>query len=219
MSTFEGGVDQLIERVKQDGLEKANKERDAILQKAQKEAEAIIEAAKANAQKLLLDAKRHQEQERFALEKELELAARDFSLKLSEYLRNQMMFPVIKESVRLTLKEPQFLADVLKRLVVEYVKDSQSSIDVLVPKEMRTSLAAFFAGAAFDALEQNDNLRLKDENGLEGFVLIKRGENYVWDFRVETVALELMRLVEPQLKKYFMTSKKVNANQAEAALV
>jgi V/A-type H+/Na+-transporting ATPase subunit E len=219
MSKLETGIDQLIERVKTESIDKAKAERADLIKQAEHEAQAIIQAAHAKAEALLRDTQAHINKEKKALARELELAARDFSVRLSERLREQMFFPVIKESVRATLKQPDFLKEVLERLIVEYVKENPCNLDVLVPKELRVTLAAFFAGAVFDRLDKNADIRLLDEHGIEGFALIKRGEHYVWDFRAETIALELMRLVEPSLRKYFTAQNKVLPSEILEAAV
>lgn len=219
MSTFENGVDQLIERVKSEGLDKAAIAAAEILKKAHNDAQNIMKLAHSQAEKLIREAKQQSIKERQALEIELRLAARDFSLKLTDRLRAQWWFPSIKESVRITLKQPDFLAEILKRLVLEYIKENPGSIDVLVPKELKTTLAAYLASHIFDQLDKKCDVSLKDEAGLEGFVLVKRGEHYVWDFRVDTVAEELMRLVEPSLKKYFMSIKPVVSDTSQLSTV
>jgi V/A-type H+/Na+-transporting ATPase subunit E len=208
MKNSNSGIDQLIERVRIEAIDKAKIECDEMLAKAKIEAQKIIDHAQKKTSLLLKQAETAMNMERQKLFKELELATRDFIVEIDIRLREQMFFPVIKETVRANLKEPGFLKEVLEKLIIEYVKEEPSNLDVLVPKELRTMLAAYFAGAVFDRLDKKCDVRLLDDNGIEGFVLIKRGEHYVWDFRVETIAQELMRLVEPSLKKYFTAISK-----------
>lgn len=219
MSAIENGVDQLIGRIRVEAMQKVELERERIIAEAKREAEALIAQAKEDALRLSEAAKEEIKRERETLKVELELAARDFCVSLHERLRTQMFFPLMKETVRATVKEPDFLKEVLMRLINTFVTENPCNLDVLVPKELKTTLAAFFASTIFEALEQNCDIRLKDEDGLEGFVLIRRGEHFVWDFRVDTIALELMRLVEPSLRKYFLASSHKSAsNSALSAL-
>jgi vacuolar-type H+-ATPase subunit E/Vma4 len=208
MSKLESGVDQLIERVKTQGIEKALEEGTRYKKAAIEEAEDIIRAAKIKAEIIIKDAKTQIDLERDLFTKETQLAARDFCLKLSERLRKQLILPVIKENVRATLKEPSFLKEVLLKLCVDYVKENPSSIDVLVPKELKITLSSFMQAAIFDYLDKNPPIRLIGEDGLDGFLLIRRDDNFIWDFRVKTVAEEIMRLLEPFLRKYFVVSEK-----------
>lgn len=211
------GVDQLIERVRAEALQGAQNDRDRIIDEATKIAASLIAKAKEEAQCLVEQAQQEALKEKEAMTVELELAARDFCITLHERLRSQMFFPLMKENVRATAKEPDFLKEVLTRLITSYVKENPCNLDVLVPKELKTTLAAFFASGIFESLEKNSDIRLQDEEGLEGFVLIRRGEHFVWDFRVDTIASELMRLVEPTLRKYFMASSHKNANSSLSA--
>lgn len=217
MSKQESGIDQLIQRVRSEGVEKAQNQSEEIIDEAERRARAIIEDAHRNAQKIISDAMVSKSDDKRLLGRELEFAARDFSLKIGERLKEQFYFPNIRESVRATLKEPDFLKQVLSRLIVEYVRDNPCNLDVLVPKELKTTLAAFFASGVFDRLDNDCDIRLLDEEGLEGFVLIRRGEHYVWDFRVDTIAEELTRLVEPSLRKYFTAPNKTLAHEPKIA--
>lgn len=215
----ESGIDQLIERIRIDAIAKAQHERDDIIKKATADAHALIAKAKNDADILLSEARTQIAKEQRAMATELEHAARDFLVKLAERLKEQLFFPAIKEHVRITLKEPTFLKEVLERLIIDYVKTNPCNLDVLVPKELKTTLATFFAGAIFDALDKKCDVRLLDEDGIEGFALIKRGEHYVWDFRAETIAQELVRLIDPQLRKYFTASARPLSTPMHDAIV
>ncbi len=217
MTRTEHGIDQLIQRIRVEAIGKAQEERDAIVKQAQADAAAIVEQAKHQAETLLADARTQIKQEKRTMTTELELAARDFTLKFHERLKEQLFFPAIKENIRITMREPAFLKDVLGRLLIDYTKNNSSNLDVLIPKQLKTTLATYFAGAIFDALDKSCEVRLIDEEGMEGFVLLHRGDHFVWDFRVDTIAEELLRLIEPQLRKFFTSPPLTRAAAMEAS--
>lgn len=218
MSKQESGIDSLIQRIKKDAVDKVHLEREEILKKAHAEAKAIVDAAILKSEALVTQTNVYINNEKRKMTAELELAARDFSVKLAERIKDQLFFPAIRENIRITVKEPNFLKEILQRLITDYVKTNASSLDILVPKELKTTLATYFAGAIFDALDKKCDLRLIDEEGIEGFVLIKRGEHYVWDFRVQTISEELIRLIEPSLRKYFTAPRVASADTAKLAM-
>jgi vacuolar-type H+-ATPase subunit E/Vma4 len=217
MDTNRIGVDQLIEKVKKEVNDEAMAQRDAIINQANIKAIEIINQAKMQAELIIKDTQNFIKQEKITLHNELELACRDFYLKLNERLKNQLLFPVIKEEVRLTLKEPDFLKSVLKDLILNFASNN-TSIDVLISKEAKISLSAYFASSIFDHIDKNLSLKLLDEEGLDGFVIIRKQDHCIWDFRVETIALELTRLLEPNLRKYFSIQKKVTAPALSEAI-
>lgn len=216
MHQQDGSLDQLIDRIKNEALDKAKSEAQAIMLEAEHKAQAIIDQASKTAKALLDDSRAHVEREKLIMRTELELAARDFSLKFAERLSDQLLFPIMKQQVRATLKEPSFLKEVLQKIMATLAVENPCSIDILIPKEQKTTLAAFFAAAVFDALDKKIDWRLIDEDGIEGFVLMKRDEQYVWDFRAETVSRELIRLIEPSLRKYFLPHSKNNAPEIKS---
>lgn len=207
MNTNRIGLDQLIEKVKKEVQEEAVAKSDLLIKEARNTAELIIENAQKQADNLLNDAQKFVQQQKNNLTNELELASRDFYLKLNDRLKTQLLFPVIKEQVRKTLKEPEFLKSVLKDLIINFVS-SANSIDILVSKEMKASLSAYFACATFDHIDAVSKVNLIDEEGIEGFVIIKKQDHCIWDFRVQTIALELSRLLESDLRKYFSLQTK-----------
>lgn len=215
MHQQDGSLDKLIDRIKNEALEKAQAEAQALLIEAEHKAQAIIEQASMTAKALLDESRTDLVKERLMMHTELELAARDFSLKFAERLTEQLLFPIIKQQVRATLKEPRFLTEVLQKIMTTLAVENPCSVDILIPKEQKTTLAAFFAAAVFDALDKKIDWRLIDEDGLEGFVLIRRDEHYVWDFRTETISRELVRLIEPSLRKYFSPNTKTTVAESK----
>lgn len=208
MDTAQNGIDQLINKLKKEVEEETFGKKEKIIKEAQEKAQQIVEEAKMQAKLLLKEAQNLIHKEKVALAMEMELAARDFSLKLTERLKKQLFFPIIKKEARLTFKDPDFFKQMLKELLLEFVKTNSSNLDVLVSKEIKESMAAYLASSVFDELENNPPIKLLDEENLEGFVLLQKQDHYVWDFRVETIAKELSRLVEPSLRKYFSLQTK-----------
>lgn len=222
MTIEESGIDSLIKRVRDKAIGEAHIEAQKIIDGAKIKADSLMKEAQVKADLTIKAANQYAADEREKLDQELQLAARDFLIKLSERLKQQMHFPVIKKSIRATLKEPDFLKQVLEKLILDYTKNNSKSIDILIPKELKTTLCAFFASAIFDEIEKKNDIKLIDEEGIEGFVLIEKQHHYFWDFTAETIARELSRLVEPTLKKYFVlespVKKPIKAQDAHMAL-
>lgn len=201
MSQTTSGVAELISRLKRDGVDAGEAEKQRLLDEAEKQAAAIVAEAKAKAEQLLTDAKKERERQRQQLEAELKMAARDFALRFSERIRQQVIEPVVSGPVQGVLEDPAFLRTTIQELCVAYAK-SGSDIELTLSPETRAKLEAFFTAELGRALGERE-LSLVDENGLVGFRLAKKGDSFAWDFSLDAVTSELLRLVDPALRRFF----------------
>lgn len=86
-STTSAGVQQLIDRLQQDGLAKGQAEADAILGQARREAVEILEQARQEADQIVAAARHEAERTRLNGQEAVRLAGRDAILRLTEELR------------------------------------------------------------------------------------------------------------------------------------
>ncbi len=197
MAELTSGINQLIERIKNEGVAKGEAESARILREAKVEAQRILDEARSEATSLITKA----EAERDALKKradsELRLAIRDFIADFAERIRKQIIEPAATEKVRETIASPAFLGETLKQIVTDYVAAGGTAIEAVVSDELREQLGAYFADAC------GERLMLSAEQGLAGFRLRREHEGFTWDFTLEAVVAELQRLVDPTLRPFF----------------
>lgn len=201
MSQTTSGVAELISRLKRDGIDAGEAEKQRLLDEAEKKAAAIVAEAKAKAEELLAQAKQERERQKQQLEAELQMAARDFALRFSERIKQQIIEPVVSGPTKAVLEDPAFLRATLQELCVAYAKTG-ADIELTLSPETRAKLEAFFTGELSRALGERQ-LSLVDESGLVGFRLAKKGDSFAWDFSLDAVTAELLRLVDPALRRYF----------------
>lgn len=201
MSQTTSGVAELIGRLKKDGIDAGEAEKRRLLEEAEQKAAAIIADAKAKADQLLASAKQERERQKQQLEAELQMAARDFALRFSDRIKQQVIQPVVTDPIKAVLDDPSFLKATLQELCVK-VAQSGADIEVALSPETRAKLEGFFTGELTRALGGRE-LSLVDESGLVGFRLAKKGDSFAWDFSLDAVTSELMRLVDPALRGYF----------------
>lgn len=201
MSQTTSGVAELIGRLKKDGIDAGEAEKRRLLEEAEKKAAAIVAEAKTKADQLLQSAKQERDRQKQQLEAELQMAARDFVLRFSDRIKQQVIHPVVADPVKAVLDDAGFLKATLKDLCVKYA-ESGADIEVALSPETRAKLEGFFTGELKSALGGRE-LSLVDENGLVGFRLAKKGDSFAWDFSLDAVAQELMRLVDPTLRGFF----------------
>ena len=132
------GVEALIERLRQQGVEAGRAARDEYLAEAEREAEKIIKDAREKAAVVVEDA--HQESERLKASGEdaLRVAMRDAALRMRETLRKRL-----EGQVRLLVAKQLVDEDFLRQLIVEVARkarvdskaDEAEDIELLLPAE------------------------------------------------------------------------------------
>lgn len=197
MTEMTSGVGDLLQRLRTDGVEAGEREKQRIVGEAEEKARALVAQAEAQAGEIVSAAQSQVDARRRQLDAELGMAARDFAFRFAERVKRQVIEPLIQQRVTETLSTPPVLQDALLALV----KERAGGATVTVSPETRSQLEAFFRHELGRAVEDGA-LEVRSEDGLTGFRLQRSGESFSWDVTGEAVARELSALVEPTLRRY-----------------
>ncbi len=201
MTEMTSGIGDLLQRLRQDGVEAGEAEKQRLLRDAEEQAAALLADAKAKAKEIVAAADAEAVAKRKQLDAELGMAARDFALRFAERVKSQAIEPLVRAQVDAGLDDPNLLKEVLSGLIREKTGDAS----VAVSPEMQQKLSAYFERELARQLVDGQ-LEIKLETGLTGFRLQRKGESFSWDVTGEAVADELSQLVEPSLRKYFQVN-------------
>jgi V/A-type H+-transporting ATPase subunit E len=132
------GVEALIERLRQQGVEAGRAARDEYLAEAEREAEKIIKDAREKAAVVVEDAHQESERLRASGEDALRVAMRDAALRMRETLRKRL-----EGQVRLLVAKQMVDEEFLRQLIIEVARkarvDSKAEeaedIELLIPEE------------------------------------------------------------------------------------
>lgn len=178
-------VQELLERIKREGVESAEAQaaaivadaetrRTALIAAAEKEGKAIIERAKA-------DAARSEDAGKAALVQ----ASRDLILAFRGEME-KLLAGIVKNEV-----DAAFDADTLRKalpaILEAWSKDGRDELSVLVPEKELKSLEAFFRDKLNASLKKNVEFKpLKDTKS--GFRIVEKGGSVYYDFTAQAVA-------------------------------
>lgn len=185
------GVEALIERLRQQGVDAGRSAKEEIVAEGEREAERIVKAAREKASALVEDARQEAERLKASGEDALKVAVRDTVLRMRETLRKRL-----EGQVRKLVAEQLVDQEFLRKLILEVARkartdsgaDDAENIEVLLPaeavgldelqrdpKELESRLSRFAKeiasatwreGVSIGALEAGDRgirVRLKDE--------------------------------------------------------
>ena len=190
-------LQELIDKIKKDGIESASSEAVRIKHDAEAEAARIIQAAQKEAAGITSRGKADAERFEKAGKAAIEQAARNLILGFKAELQ-ALLDRVIRQAATSAFKEEAFkqiLPDLLKTWIS---KTGTDSVDLLLSGEDLEKLKSWAVGAL--AAELKNGLELRSDRNLgAGFRIAAKDGSAYYDFSAESVTELLSAYLNPQL--------------------
>ncbi|OQA88474.1 MAG: V-type ATP synthase subunit E [Lentisphaerae bacterium ADurb.Bin242] len=191
-------IQGLLEKIHSDGIQKAEKEKTAILTDARIQAAKIIEDAKIQAEAF---ARKSEETVRADEEKgkaAIRQAARDAVLALRADLQTKLN-AVVHACVGEAMK-PELMEQIILQLAAAYVKNpnAEASVEVLLSQRDQAAVEAYLKTRLLASLKAQPVIRLTNEFN-SGLQISFRGSDVYFDFSDDALAEVLCRFVGPKL--------------------
>ena len=178
-------VQELLDKIKRDGVESAQADAAKILSDAEAKRAVIVAAAEKEARAIVDEAKADAQRSADAGRAALVQASRDLLLAFKGQI-DEMLSVIVKSRV-----EAAFDADTVKKalpaILEAWAKDGRDELSVLLPEGDLRSLEAYFKDKLGAALKKGVELRpLKDTKS--GFRIVEKGGAAYYDFSATAVA-------------------------------
>jgi len=178
-------VQELINKIKKDGIETAAQEASKVKQAAETEAAQIIEAAKKEAAEIVEKGKKDAARSEKAGVAALEQASRNLVLVFKDEIQ-ALLDKLVKGQL-----ESSYSTDVLKTVLPDLLKawgtKNADTLEILLPEASLGKLQAFFKAKL--AAELKKGLEIKPDSSLSGgFKIAKKDGSAYYDFSAEAVA-------------------------------
>lgn len=207
-------LDHIIERIRQEGVDEAEKRSEEIISSARKQAASMIDDARAEADRILAEA----EEKTKSIEKRsmaaLDQAARDLLLTIEEAVEN-IFEDLIHEAVDQSMDQT-LVRDVLTRVIGEcFTGHDEGGMEVLLSQEDGQELVEFFATKYKEKMDKGLELRT-DSEVLKGFRISFKDKNVYLDYTSEAVAEALANFLRPRLAEIVKCAAQVHDGVASA---
>ncbi len=199
-------LEELIEQIKKDGVEKAQKEASEIIKAAKDEAEKITEKAKTDADKIMENAK--EECQRFVLssEESLRQAGRNLLLSFRESVQRELR-AVIGENVS-EIYSKEALCSVILETVTAWSKNSDAdSLSLLLNQKDLDIIEAQLLSALKEKAMQGVTL-ISNDSFDGGFRISKGNENVYYDYSKDAVVDMLSLYLNPRITALMKEAEK-----------
>ena len=184
-------LQQLLEKIQHDGVEKANAESDAILAKAKADAAAILKDAESKAAALRAQAETDAKAFEERAQKTISQAARDTVLEVKDAI-GRMLEKLLAKDVAAALADPSEAA----KLALAAVNELGSNADVAAGEKLAAALKAQLAADAKAGVKV-----VLDESVGTGFSIRLDGGRVEHDFSESAIVAALAKRLRPDLAK------------------
>jgi V/A-type H+-transporting ATPase subunit E len=198
-------VQELIDKIKKDGLETASKEASRIKSEAEAEARHIIEAARKEASEIIIQGKQNAERSEKAGIAALEQASRNLILAFKDEVA-ALLDKIVSANVSSGYSE-DVLKAALPELLKAWAQKGTSDLAVILPEGDLSKLQSFFSGKLTEELKKGVELR-SSRKLTTGFHISNKDGSVYYDFSAEAVAQLLSSYLNPKLTEILKNSAK-----------
>ena len=195
-------LQELLEKIKREGVDKARSEADEIVTQAREQAKRHLEDAKQKADKLRREAERDAQAFEQRAEQSLRQAARDLLLQVEKSLITRCE-QLLRSEVDQSLADEARLTDWISKAVTAYLKDDGSSIEVVLGGQAAAQAEGLRARLRQEAAEGKGVEIRGDTLFPNGFSLRLAEGRIEHTFTSEAITEALSRLLRPQLAALF----------------
>lgn len=147
-------LQELTEKIYQEGVNKASDEADKLLANAKKEAEDIVAEARKEAEGIVKTAEKEVSELKQNSMNELQLSARQLISDTRQKLVNLIEGEVVEPEVKAAFKDVEFTREVIQALVKNWNPKEEEAVDItlLLPEEKLADFEKFFKGKTAELL-------------------------------------------------------------------
>ncbi len=187
----------LLDRIRKEGLDRAESEAASILEEAKKKAAAIVAKAEADAKERITQAEAEAEKFEKRSISAVEHAARDVVLSVGDAVE-RVFASILQEATVEALSGPEFHA-LIRDVVRAYSENADSpQLEVLLNEEQQQTVTTYLKKELSERMGKT--LSVEGTRGIiSGFSVVLRDKGVEHDFRGETLTKAFLALLRPQL--------------------
>ena len=193
-------LQQLLDRIRTEGVEKAQAEAQALVEQARREAGEIVAKAKAEAEAFRETAQRDADAYQRRAEQSIRQAARDVLIQVEQDLVGRFEGLLSREVGAAVADEAAFRKWV-SEAVAAYLKGGDKQVEVVVGGAAAEQAAGLLARLRQEAGTPEGITITPNPAFPVGFTLRLQGGRVAYSFTAEAITAALARLLRPQLAK------------------
>lgn len=194
---MENKIQELTDKLFQEGVEKGNIEAQKIVDKAKTEADGIIQDAKNEAATILVEAQKKSNELLENVKSELKLYASQSLNALKSEITNMITDNVVKESVKDLVSDKEFLNNFILKIASKWCENEP----IVISTDDAQQLTTYFSKKTKDLLDSG-KVKIEQVNGIKTlFSISPKDGSYRIDFGEEEFDNYFKEFLRPQLVK------------------
>lgn len=191
-------LEDLIQKIKSEGVEEAKKESEQIIKNAQEQAQEIITKAKKRSEEILNGANDEAEKKKKNAEDSIRQAARDMVLVVKEQLAH-IFDRILKREISKNL-DSEFICELIRKIVTKWSSGKEAPMEVTVNEKDKKRLEELLLSELRE--RARDIIEIKVSNNIKrGFRIGLKGEDIYYDFSEESILESLKEFLSLEYSK------------------
>ena len=197
--SMEDKLQQLTDKIYQEGIARAQSEQNEIIEAARHEADNIRAEAQKEASQTVRQAEKEAADMKDRAHAELVMLSRNTLATLRQDLRDMLRRKVLDEPVQAVLTDPKTMAGLLEKVVAQIGRDDQGKWVIQVGGQTGEEVRASMRQALSSILDQEPQLE-SDSGMFRGFEIRRESDAYAISFREEDLQAILAPFLGEELK-------------------
>lgn len=195
-------LQELTDRLYEEGLSKGRQEAEELLAKAKEEAKEIVEKAQAEADAIVRDAEKKASETRTTVEGDLKMASTQTIAALKQQVENMIITQTVAKPVGAALSDEGFVNDLIAMVVRAFNASNPDGVclEVILPTAAQKELEQAFANELTQTLGKG--VEVKNVKGLSnGFKIGPKDGGYQISFTADDFTGLVGEYLRPASKK------------------
>jgi V/A-type H+-transporting ATPase subunit E len=195
-------LQELTDRLYNEGLSKGKQEGEELLQKAHAEADNIVAQAKAEAERIIAKANKEAEELKTKVTADVKMAATQSIAATKQEIEQMLVSKAATEGVKANMTNVDFVKELIANVVKAFNPQNASpvALDLILPESMKAQLEPFVQNEITNQFKGEIKVDYsKKMNG--GFKIAPRDGGYVLQFTDEEFTQLIANYLRPATKK------------------
>jgi len=195
-------LQELTDKLYNEGLSKGKQEAEDLLAKARAEAASIIEKAKAEAVAIVAEAEKNAQGVKSMAAGDVQMASKQTVSAVKQVVENAVIAKVVNAPVAASFSDPAFVKNLIETVVKAFDAANPESValDVIIPESMKAEIDKSLAGEVSSVLSKG--VEIKSVKGLSnGFKIGPKDGGFVLNFTADEFSTMIGEYLRPATRK------------------
>ena len=195
-------LQELMDKLYNEGLSKGRKDADELVAKAAREAEEIISDAKAKAAKIVSKAEQEADDIKSRIANDIKMASAQSITATKQSIENLVVANALNANVGKAMSDTDFVKSLLTTVVKAFNASNAESVplEVILPSSMQKELQSAFATEIYDNLAKGSEVKFA-KGMSEGFKIGPKDGGFVIGFTADDFNALLGSYLRPSTRK------------------